>query len=139
MILLMETWPKDPTNNSRVRPMESSSPPGASSLFWSTGPQHSFNLIFYPNEFAFRITGSRADCCNALRLCRRGANYYHDGPGRWLRLHQKGGKEQEMPAHRASPPGGGAEGVHRGAAGLKSGHLFLQSMTGRPEAGRETR
>ena len=51
-----------------------------------------------------------------------------------------------MPAHRASPPGGGAEGVHRGAAGLKSGHLFLQSMnslgtavTGRPEAGRETR
>ena len=112
--------------------------------FGRLGPN--IHLIFHPNEFAFRITGSRAHCCNALRLCRRGANYYHDGPGRWLRLHQKGGKEQEMPAHRASPPGGGAEGVHRGAAGLKSGHLFLQSMnslgtavTGRPEAGRETR
>ena len=114
--------------------------------FGRLGPN--MHLIFYPNEFVFRITGSRAHCCNALqlRLCRRGADYYHDGPGRRLRLHEKGGKEHEMPAHRASPPGGGAEGVHRGAAGLKSGQLLFQSMnslgtavTGRPEAGRETR
>jgi hypothetical protein len=60
---------------------------------------------FNANEFAFWIAGSGAYAAMLYSFARVGAvlklkvNDYYHGPRRWLRLHEKGGKEHEMPVH----------------------------------------
>jgi hypothetical protein len=52
-------------------------------------------------------------------------DYYHNGPRRWLRLHEKGGKEHEMPVHHLLEE---TLNEYIAAAGLQNGQLLFQSV-----------
>jgi integrase len=52
-------------------------------------------------------------------------DYYHNGPRRWLRLHEKGGKEHEMPVHHLLDE---TLNEYIAAAGLQGGQFLFQSV-----------
>ena len=52
-------------------------------------------------------------------------DYYHNGARRWLRLHEKGGKEHEMPVHHLLEE---TLNEYIAAAGLRSGQPLFQSV-----------
>ena len=61
---------------------------------------------FNPKGISVRITGPGAHCRDLYSFARVSAvlklrvdDYYHNGARRRLKLHEKGGKEHEMPVH----------------------------------------
>jgi site-specific recombinase XerD len=52
-------------------------------------------------------------------------DYYHNGARRWLRLHEKGGKEHEMPVHHLLEE---TLNEYIAATGLRSGQPLFQSV-----------
>jgi Phage integrase family len=87
---------------------------------------------FNPQRFAFWIARSGAHCRDALQLRsgQRGLrlkvnDYYHNGARRRLRLHEKGGKEHEMPVHHLLEE---ILNEYIVAAGLQSGQPLFQSL-----------
>jgi integrase len=47
-------------------------------------------------------TGSEGDHCRSAAVAMRVEDFYAEGKRWWLRLHEKGGKRHEVPAHHTA-------------------------------------
>jgi integrase/recombinase XerD len=61
----------------------------------------------------------------SVRFMESGNDYYHNGARRWLRFHEKGGKEHEMPVHHLLEH---TLNEYVAAAGLQSGQPLFHSV-----------
>ena len=87
---------------------------------------------FNPEGFGFRIAGSALIAAMLYSFARVTAvlklkvdDYYHNGARRRLRLHEKGGKEHEMPVHHLLEE---TLNEYIAVAGLRSGQPLFQSV-----------